>query len=79
MPEFRRIGVATAAVKELLSLFPGKYCYHVLKENRNARHFWDYVQKNCSCVPLPLEDTCGLIDCDFFGFESEETQDVETD
>lgn len=67
LPEYRRIGVATAAVKELFSVFPGKYCYHVLKENINARHFWSYVQKNCCCTPLPLEDTCDLIDCDFFG------------
>lgn len=69
MPEHRRKGVATAAVKELLSLFPGKYCYHVLKKNITAHCFWDYMLKECCCTPLFLEDTCNLIDCDFFAFE----------
>lgn len=69
LPEYRRIGIATAAVKELLSMLPGKYCYHVLKKNINARHFWDYVQKECCCTPLSLEDTCDLNDCDFFAFK----------
>ena len=69
LPEYRRSGFATAAVKKLLSMFPGKYCYHVLKENIIARYFWDHIQKECCCTPLSLEDTCGLKDCDFFGFE----------
>lgn len=69
LPEYRNNGIATAAVKELLSLFPGKYCYHILKENIIARQFWDHVQKECGCKPLSLEDTCGLTDCDFFAFK----------
>lgn len=69
LPEYRRIGIATAAVKELLSLFPGKYCFRVLKENINARCFWDYIQKECCSNPLSLEDPCDFPDCDFFAFE----------
>lgn len=68
-PEYRRAGVGLAAIKELLSLYPGKYCYHILKNNIIARSFWDSVKNTCGCKELVLLDTTGLTDCNFFAFE----------
>lgn len=69
-PEFRRKGIGKRAVKELFALLPGKYCYHVLKQNDAARCFWENVKNECRCQSFLLEDTLNLEDCDFYGFKT---------
>ena len=68
LPEHRRSGIGTKAVLDLLSIFPGKYCYHVLKENMGAYMFWEEVKKTANVKEIELVDILGLRDCNFFGF-----------
>lgn len=68
-PNHRRTGVGLKAVRELFSLLPGKYCYHVLKENIPAKAFWDHILKACGCIKLFYKDTLNLSDCDFYAFK----------
>lgn len=71
LPEFRCSGFGRSAFKKLLALFPGRYCYHVLKENKDALAFWSQMKKECGCKELILEDTLELSDCFFFAFSNQ--------
>ena len=75
-PEHRREGWGRSAIKELLSLLPGKYCYHILKGNKVARLFWDRVVKASKSVKLRLYDISNLSDCDFFAFDCSKLKQV---
>lgn len=70
VPEYRRAGYGLAAVAQLLAWFPGKYCYHVLKENQAGLAFWKGAKAFCGWADLPFSDTLGLDDCFFFAFET---------
>lgn len=68
-PCHRRTGIGISAIKELLFIYPGKYCYHVLKDNTAAHFFWERVKNEFGCKELTLTDTTELTDCDFYSFE----------
>lgn len=70
-PQYRRSGYGTKAARELFSLLPGKYCYHVLKKNNKAKDFWDRVKNESSYKTLFLRDTSNLTDCDFYAFQTQ--------
>lgn len=70
VPDARREGYGAAAVAQLLAWFPGKYCYHVLKENQKALAFWNSVKEFCGWTNMPISDTLGLDDCFFFAFDT---------
>lgn len=70
VPEVRQKGYGMAAVKQLLAWFPGKHCYHVLKENQAALAFWKATKEFCHWVDLPITDTLELHDCFFYAFDT---------
>lgn len=68
LPEFRRLSFGRNAIKELLALFPGRYCYHVLNKNSLALEFWKRITSECDCKKLELQDTLNIPNCRFFAF-----------
>ena len=70
-PEERRKGYGRKAVEEMLTEYPGRYCYFVLKKNKPAKTFWEYIRKEFSCVDIKkqLAGRKNIDECTFEAFE----------
>lgn len=51
-PNYRRKHYAENAISQHLTTHPGKYCYFVLKNNKNAQTFWLKMQKKHNCTDI---------------------------
>lgn len=44
-PMYEDLGFARAMFEEIVNKYPGKYCYYVYKENKNAEDIWKHLFK----------------------------------
>ncbi len=71
--EYSRQGYGTKAIKRLFTIYPGIYCYFVLKENTPAHKFWAHIKTKFNCIDLTADyDATPYTpeDCTFFAFKT---------
>lgn len=52
VPEFRKQGLGTAAMKNFISEHPGRYCLKVHKNNEIAQSFWSNLQNGIGSTDI---------------------------
>lgn len=77
-PDYRRQNFGENAVSELLKKHPGKYCYFVLNENKQAKMFWDYIKNKFNCKNITANYDATKYtpeDATFYAFETTASND----